>query len=551
MLQSWETETQMTATFSPSNAWHRSRRRGNSGPPRGRGARPYLAVALGVPLALLTVLPGCGGASTPPGNANGGAAAAEQSPLADDSGSRAPVDGNDAVSNPISAKYDGPAGPNIIVYLIDTLRADDLGCYGNKVVKTPAIDRLAAEGTLFENASTLAPLTRPAIASLITGVAPYIHGVVNHGKFLNEEATKSLARLPSMLQARGYYTAAIVGNPNIASVFGFTKGFDLYKELHTPQAGDDIPNWEDMIADSEKVVNETIAFLKEAPADNPYFLFVLVIDPHAPYTPPAPYETMYDPQANGQRDASVPVLLEINKRLAAGESPSMDRIRALYRGAVSYADAQFGRLLDWMRETQRLDDTFLVFSSDHGEAFNEHGNRAHGKTLYEEVMHIPLIIRYPRLIEAGRRRSDAVDLLDISTTLLRTGGAKRPSYWVGRDLRAPQIRPRPIFSMTVTRKWKYTTARVHGWKMILNEQTAASEFYYLPDDPAERSPLSGEKAARAKRLLSERLAAFKTVAVARHKQMIDGDLKVSKEDLPKHVQRGITAIGYVDDPDDR
>ena len=433
--------------------------------------------------------------------------------------------------------------PNILVYMIDTMRADQIGCYG-AATKTPAFDRLAAEGVLFVNASSPASCTRPAVASLMTGVAPSVHGVHNYKMYLSP-ATDALTRLPELIKSAGYLTVGIVANPNVATVFGFDKGFDVYKELYRERTSLRTPTSYDLVADAPVVVAEVKRVLEAVPAGQPYFLYVLSIDPHAPYTPPAPYETMYDPDASSERDGGLAALSVFDSAYQTGHALPPDKIRALYRGEISYGDKHFGELIEWMRETGRLDDTLVVLTADHGEEFLDHGHRAHGHSVYEELTHVPLVLRYPEEFPAGERREEEVDLLDLSATLVVIAGGEVPATWFGRDLRA-SLTPRPIFSVNRQPTMVQFAARQDGWKLIFDETADEVRCYYLPDDPGEQHPLGGEAFERTKELLAGKLEEFRKYAELLHTQMVAGDMGLNEAEVPEDVLRSLRALGYVD-----
>ena len=378
----------------------------------------------------------------------------------------------------------------------------------------------------------------------MTGVAPSVHGVHNYRTYLSP-ATDALVRLPELIRSAGYRTAGIVANPNVATVFGFSKGFDVYKELYRQRTSLATPTSYDLVADAPAVVAEVRRAVETVPDDRPYFLFVLSIDPHAPYTPPAPFETLYDPDANSGRDGSMPALMAFDNACQSGHSLPPDRIRALYRGEVSYSDEHFGELIEWMRASGRLDDTLVVLTADHGEEFLDHGRRAHGKSVYEEVTHVPLVLRYPRQFPAGERREEEVDLLDLSATLVTIAGGEVPATWFGRDLRA-SLTPRPIFSVNRQPTMVQFAARQDGYKLIFDETAGETTCYYLPDDPGEQHPLGGETLELTKELLAGKLEESRKYAELLHAKMVAGDMGLDEADVPEDVLRSLRALGYVD-----
>jgi arylsulfatase A-like enzyme len=434
--------------------------------------------------------------------------------------------------------------PNILVYMVDTLRASELGTYGADITKTPAIDRFAADAELFEHATAPAPATRATIASFITGVAPAVHGVKT-GLHALSEPTAPLARLPELLQAQGYYTAALVANPNVDPVFGFARGFDTYAGLYRKPDRARVPSSHDLTYTAPMMTAEIKQFIETAPADRPFFLFVLTIDPHGPYTPPAPYDGMYDSRATGGEAGSMKNLIRMDEQLAAGEQVATDLVLALYRGEISYADRAFGELMSWMRERDMLDETLVVLSADHGEAFAEHGNRGHGKTIYQETLHIPLIVRYPSWFSAGRRRAEKVSLLDLSTTIAIAAGATPPGYWTGRDLRGDNLSG-PVFSMSHQPGYALTSITRGAHKLIQNELDDSLELYDLDADPLERSPLAGTRHENTVRLMAAELASFRERSEALRSKVVRGDTLLDDDEIPDAIREQLESLGYVD-----
>lgn len=479
--------------------------------------------------------------------------------------------------------------------MIDTLRADELGCYGAKYTRTPEIDRLAAQGLLFERASAPAAATRPSIASLMTGVPVPVHGAEN----LNHRVPQrdSLPRLAELLRKQGYHTAAVVANPNVASLFGFSVGFDEYHELFGQSSKNDRAGVEEMSADAERVVRRARDVIAEIPRGKPWFLYVLCIDPHDPYTPPPPYETMYHRRASGPRDGSIEAIQRVAKDNRDGELRirAIQRMRALYRGEISYTDHHFGTLISFLRDSNLLDKTLVAITADHGEEFFEHGLRGHSKTVYEEVTHVPLILRLPPHPSApasfpsqfattdpsaprnsgdapaasdasnsgataaldsgdsqpgasprpaGLRRPEPVDLLDLAATLVLAAGGEKPAHWVGRDLRST-LAPRPITSAQSYKQRKLTALRNDGWKLIRDDAAGKSELFNLDQDRFEENPLSESDSLPAATTLSALLQDYRRATSALRDTLL-GELDADSVDVPPDVLKALKSLGYVE-----
>ena len=341
---------------------------------------------------------------------------------------------------------------NVVLVTVDTLRADRLG-----PVLTPAMDALARRGVWFANARSTAPLTLPAHASIMTGLLPPGHGVRLNGVHRLREGMPTLGRV---LQSAGYRTGAFVGAYVLDSRFGLDQGFDVYDD-EIPKSGNATGLLE---ADrrGDVVAARAIAWLRSLPDDGrPYFLWMHLYDPHAPYTPPAEWLA----RANGQA----------------------------YDGEVAFADAQIGAVLDALPDGGRRARTLIVVVGDHGESLGEHGEASHGLLLYEAALRVPLVVAAKGLPVATRH--EPVSLVDIFPTVLGMLGLRAPAPHDGRDLFAtggrtassevyaetnyPETAGCSPLRALVDRRWKYIGGPAHP------------ELYDLAQDPEERHDVAG------------------------------------------------------------
>ena len=429
--------------------------------------------------------------------------------------------------------------PNIIVYMIDTLRADELGPYGAQVTSTPAIDAFAASAAIFDNARSPAVSTRPAVASFLTGLSPFVHGMIeNQGQLPG-----GFRLLPELLASQGYHTGALIANPNIRATLGFARGFGTFKSL--------LPESWVWAADADWVADEVRQFVENAPDDRPFFLFVLSIDPHQPYQPPEPFDAMYDADAARVDAGSGENLRRIDDLFAAGRpvpQRELEQLRSLYRGEISFADASFGELLDFLRQRRLLDDTVIILTSDHGEAFGEHGNRGHSKTLFDETSRIPLIVRHPGIFDPGRRVEN-VDLLDLSATIAAVAGEMRPDYWTGRDLRSV-LTESALFAVNLHRHGNnldiFTSVTLGNKKLIRNESKLSMDLYDLATDPPERQPLDRAEHTDSVLDLSGELKRFREQSLGLRKRIISEEIDTSEEELTEEMRRRLEALGYLE-----
>ena len=293
--------------------------------------------------------------------------------------------------------------PNVIIYLVDALRSDRLGVYGCDRPLTPRLDAMAANGITFTNVVAQSSWTKAAVASIFTGLWPRAHGV--NGP--DDRLPDSMSTLPELLQAAGYQTGAVVANAYVGRPFGFARGFDYFEFIEHARG-------------RSEIVHDRVATWLGARGSqgDPFFLYVHTIDPHAPYAPPSPYLETF---ASDVQDPLVGQV-ETVRGLVLGKVEPTDELgrdlRDLYDAEVAANDASFGRLLDELETLGELDNTVIVFTSDHGEAFGEHGSWTHGLDLYNEVLSVPLVMRLPDGAGAGKRVSTAIQHIDLAPTIL-------------------------------------------------------------------------------------------------------------------------------------
>jgi len=359
---------------------------------------------------------------------------------------------------------------HILIVTLDTTRSDYLPAYGSSRVTTPNLDRLARDGVVFEQATTVAPLTLTAHCSLFTGLRPPHHGVRDNG---DEPLASHHATLAEVLHGRGFRTAAFVGSAVLQVNRGLARGFDVYRD------GINEDPWDrhSVRRPANEVVDEAIRWL-EGGTGLPFFLWVHLYDAHAPYDVPEPYRTMYS------------------------EDP--------YAGAIAFMDAQVGRLLDTLERYGLSQRAAIVLASDHGEAFGEHGERGHGIFVYQEVLRVPLIIKAPGL--SRRRVANVTSLVDVMPTVLDLAGAsplpmdgvnlipflRGEAAWPEREIYSESLYPMR-FGRNPLR-----ALRDGRFKFI---DAPRPELYDLESDPSEQRNLAVERAALVL-AMSRRLSAL-------------------------------------------
>jgi arylsulfatase A-like enzyme len=316
-----------------------------------------------------------------------------------------------------------PSPTSLVLVTVDTLRADAVGVYGGAgSAATPVIDALAAEGVLFEDAVAPMPLTRPSHFTIFTGRYPREHGVVNNQLAL-PEAEVTLAEV---FRDAGYRTGGFSAVKLFEPASGVAQGFG---DFTASEKRKDEP--------AAQVVDRALAWLEELPAGERFFLWVHLYDPHMPYAPPPELLPAEPPPAGGvDREASWAVLKAIARKSGGDIGPAATRrIRALYDAEVASADAEVGRLLAAVGE-RGGPEPVVALAADHGECFDHGYFYRHSDCLYEGALRIPLLVRAPGRLEAGRRIAGTVELVDLGATLLRLAGLEAPASFRARDLLA-------------------------------------------------------------------------------------------------------------------
>jgi arylsulfatase A-like enzyme len=400
---------------------------------------------------------------------------------------RAVVSGGEVVLPVASPPAPPPVRPNVLLYVVDTLRVDRLGCVGGTHGTTPNLDALAAESVVFERAIAHASWTKPSMASLLTGELPALHGVVT----LRDRLGTELPTLAERLAAAGYDTAAFVTNINVGPQFGFGRGFGLYRYLPEDENGVEVH------VAAEVLDQAGLEWLDRRPADRPFFLYLHATDVHAPYAPRAPWRARFarTPESAVADSGSLARRL----REARGTLTDVDvgTLSDLYDAEVASLDDAFGRFWKTLRARGRDRDTLVVFVADHGEEFRDHGGLEHGHTLFDELVHVPLIIRLPDGAGGGRRTATLVRLVDVLPTILGVVGIAPDPQAPGLPLvdgtgadvaAAPQVAiaaselGRRQIEAVVTGRWKVIFPPVGA--------TRATRVFDLQADPLEKHDLA-------------------------------------------------------------
>ncbi len=322
-----------------------------------------------------------------------------------------------------SAKPEPPPqsadAPNVILISIDTLRADHLGCYGYGRPTSPELDRLCEDSVVFADAIAHAPSTLHSHASIFTSLLPHNHGAAWQGK---TRLADECLTVTEVAQSAGFATGAFTGGGQMDKIFGLDQGFDFYEQ---PGA-----------KDFRDIVRPATAWLDRRP-DKPFFLFLHTYETHHPYEPPARFLELFDEGYEGELpdEISVDLLREINREEHVLAEGDLEHIVNAYDAEIRSMDEALGRLVAYLKEQDLYDDTMIVFTSDHGEEFGEHGKIGwHSHTLFDELLKVPLVVKYPAQEHAGTKVSAQVRSIDIAPTLLEALGLPVPEVFSGSDL---------------------------------------------------------------------------------------------------------------------
>jgi len=288
-------------------------------------------------------------------------------------------------------------GLNLVIVTLDTTRADRIGAYGARDVETPAIDALAREGVLFEQAVSVAPLTLPAHSSIFTGKFPPEHGVRDNGGFFLDAAQTTLAEV---LKARGYRTAGFVAAYVLDSKWGIDQGFDTYFDDFDLSKSKAI-SMGSIQRPGNEVVDKALPWIEQA-KDAPFFAWIHLYDPHTPYRPPEPFRSRYKGHP--------------------------------YNGEIAFADSQIARVIAQLKALGVYERTVVVVMGDHGESLGDHGEATHGFFIYNSVTHVPFTITAPFSLMHGRRVADPVRSVDVMPTVLDLLGVPSPRGISGASL---------------------------------------------------------------------------------------------------------------------
>ncbi len=403
---------------------------------------------------------------------------------------------------------------NIVLVTADTLRADKLGCYGNTRIRTPNIDRMAEEGVLFENATTVVPLTLPAHSSIFTGTYPMYHGVRDNGGYYLDAKHVTLAE---SLKEKGYATGAFVAAFVLDSKWGLSQGFDRYFDDF------DFAKYERVSLDSgqrpgNEVLTEAIGWMESA-GEGPFFSWIHLYDAHTPYEPPEPYLSQYGP-GPFQR----------------------------YDGEVAYVDSLMGELMKWLDNKGLAETTVVAFMGDHGESLGQHQETSHLFFIYDATTHVPLILKIPSGIKSPRRVAAQVSVVDLMPTLLDLVGAQIPEPVQGNSLLELATGKADDLG-SIAYSESYYPRNHYGWSEL--KSLRDGEFHYiaaprpelfdLAKDPLQQNNLAPKRA----RTVSQYQAKLEEMIERYSAEGIEEQAPVT---LDAETTAQLAALGYLGGP---
>jgi arylsulfatase A-like enzyme len=442
--------------------------------------------------------------------------------------------------------------PNVVLISIDTLRPDHLGCYRYERDTSPNIDQLAADGALFETAVSSTSWTLPAHCAMFTGLSDTVHGCVE----MDRRLADSRVTLAERLKAAGYATVGFFSGPALHPVFGLGQGFDNYVDCTSyanltvkvadagqPLDGGVVESESNADITSPRVYQQVHAWLQQNQR-RPFFMFVHMWDVHFDFIPPPPYDRKFDPDYQGTvTGEGFFIDPSINPAMPARD---LEHIIALYDGEIGWTDEHVGKILADLDKLKLRDKTVVMLLSDHGEEFFEHGRKGHRQTLYDEVIRIPLIVRYPGHVPAGLRVRRQARMIDVAPTLLDLVGMPAPTNVMGHSL-VPLFSGGELSGDTLAVSELFSVGReLRSFrrldsKMIYNEQTKGASFFSLLEDPRERNPLTQTGNPTVSRLSADARQALERLESFRH--------ALPAETLPpkltENVRRQLESLGYL------
>jgi len=459
--------------------------------------------------------------------------------------------------------------PNVLLIVMDTVRGDHLAVDGYHLPTTPNLQALAQDSVVYTRAMSASDFTLTSHASLFTGMYPSWHGAfcqppeAAYGRRLDD----SVPTLAGLLAHQGYSTVAVAANLYMRAEFGLGRGFETF-EIPRPvpvladenwyllrrsmrralSYGFDTAQFGRLFAKGEEIDREFLSLLApRAAPDAPFFAFLNYMDAHFPYAPPAPFDALFP----GKNRRLTEEDLDAEQEAIAAGAPVPGNYRphtlSQYDGGIAYLDARIGKLVAWLKQQDAYDDTMIVVTSDHGEAFGERNHTGHANSPYQNLLHVALLVKYP-VSAAARGAAGVVDapvsLVDVAPTVLAVAGAPVPAAMQGRSLLdASAASPREFFSETFPCATLQSpecprgciARAVFSWPYkFITSTNGRRQLYDLSADPDETRDLSQSRAALARQLNAGLKAWMKTIPSRPRQKLLLG---------PEALQR-LKSLGY-------
>ena len=456
--------------------------------------------------------------------------------------------------------------PNVVLIVMDTVRADHMSFNGYSRNTTPQLKKLAADATVYAEALSAADITLTSHASIFTGLYPSWHGAycqppeASFGRRIG-----SVPTMAELLTKAGYYSVGVGGNLYLRADFGLQRGFASFRiprpvpilpteywymlrngmrraiNLFT-----DTAQYDRLYSRADAIDDELFAIMADSQAARaPFFAFLNYMDAHFPYIPPYPFDHAFPGKRASVTERELEAIQErVNRRGDALPPAYTEYAVSQYDGGIAYIDSQIGRVVGWLKAQKLYDDTMIVVTGDHGEAFGEKRLFEHGNSLYSNLLHVPLIVKYPHSAHVGRVEAP-VSLIDILPTVLAAASAPAPGGIQGRDLAgAHALEPRPLFSESFPCPVLHEPSCPGGCLMrtvvawsdkYIWSSSGQQETYQLQRDPEERHNLFGVLNPTAQSLSAELRTWGKTMP------------RLEKEYVnlsPGEIQR-FKALGYI------
>ena len=398
--------------------------------------------------------------------------------------------------------------PNVLFIIVDTLRDDHLGCYGYDKIKTPNIDAIAKQGTLFKNAISQVPLTFPSHSSMFTSTYPQFNKMRDNSGYKLDNSNITLAE---RLKENGYATAAFISTMVLKSKSGINQGFDTFDDKIEKSVGKRVLKFMDDERTADKTTAAALNWLK-ANKDKKFFLWVHYYDPHTIYNPPSPYKDIY-------KDS-------------------------LYDGEIAFTDENIGVLISALKDLKLDKNTLIVFASDHGESLGEHEERGHAVFIYDVTLKVPLIFSYPGFIPQGKTVEEEARLIDVMPTILDILGIKKNKEIQGLSLEnlingKQKTGNLPAYSESLYAKFHFNWSslqaiRTKDWKYI---KSTEPELYNLKDDPKELNNLASSRKDIARDLDKQLESFLKKTSAPEEKE--------KRVEIDRETKEKLMSLGYV------